>query len=164
MIQPLASVLRAMSQPRVPVLEPLLHPLRVWPMDLNLGGHMDNVRYLKLMDRARNEYFLRTGLARLALVRRINMPVAASQVRYRRSLFLGQAYTLHTHLAGWDEKWFVIEQHIVREGELITHGLFKCVFLGRDGAVPPADVFARLCNRTKVSPALAPGVQQWLAS
>lgn len=154
-----AGVLRAISQPRLPLLEPLVYSMRVRLLDMNLGGHMDNVRYLKHMDRARNEYFLRTGLARLALTRRINLPVATSQVHYRRSLFLGQSFELHTRLLGWDEKWFFLEQRVMRQGELITRAVFKSVFLDRNGPLSPATVFETLTGGERLSsPPLAPDI------
>ena len=43
------ALLRTAIKPRAHLLDPMVHHLRVSPLELNLGGHMDNVRYLNLM-------------------------------------------------------------------------------------------------------------------
>jgi len=39
-------------------------PLRVWPNDLDLFGHMNNGRYLTLMDLGRLQIVMKSGLLR----------------------------------------------------------------------------------------------------
>ena len=68
---------------------------RVWPNDLDLNLHMNNARYLAVMDIGRFDLVMRCGLARLVWRRKLKPVVASAMVRFRRSLapferFVGQ--------------------------------------------------------------------------
>ena len=70
--------------------------LRVWPNDLDLNVHMNNGRYLTIMDLGRLDLVLRTGLLKV-MIRRGCLPVlSAASIRYRLPLgWLGSV------AAGW---------------------------------------------------------------
>lgn len=146
-----------------PLAEGLVHG-RVWPTDMNLGGHMDNVRYLKLMDSARTSFFMQTGIARAAGPARITpVPVvAATHIRYRRPLGAWQAFSLATRILCWDDKWLFLEQTISHRGQPASQALVKCVFLRNDKPVAPAQVLA-LTGGPMASPPVPEKVRTWLA-
>lgn len=150
----LGSALRLTTQPRLALDAPLAVSSLVWPTDLNIGLHMDNVRYLQLMNRARNELFLRTGIARVAMRRRLGIPVANCAMDYRRSLQPWERFSLRTQILGWTERRFFVAQDFLRGEEVVASGQLRCAFSGAAGTVNPAEVFAEVTGSEPVSPAL----------
>ncbi|MHA7835430.1 MAG: thioesterase family protein, partial [Algiphilus sp.] len=96
----------------------MLHSV-VWPTDFNVGMHMDNVRYLQLMNRARNELLMRSGIMRAARRRRLGVPVALCTMRYKRSLMPFQRFTLQTQIVGWNTRRFFVAQDFLREERVV---------------------------------------------
>jgi len=136
----LVVLLRAALRPRSGALDPTSIPFRVLPTDLDTNLHMNNGRYLTLMDLGRMDLTVRTGLWR-AMARHRWLPVvAAANVRFRRELRLGAAGTLHTRLLGWDERWFWLEHRIEHEGRVAAVALLRAVFLRGRVSVPPREV------------------------
>jgi acyl-CoA thioesterase FadM len=113
---------------------------RVWPNDVDLNLHMNNGRYLTLMDLGRFDYIARLGLARAVRRRRWLPLVGAATMRFRRSLPPWRRYQLETRLLGWDAKWFYLEQRFVRGGDVAAVGWVRALFRGPHGNVPSADV------------------------
>lgn len=103
---------------------------RVWPSDLDLSMHMNNGRYLTLMDLGRIDYLVRTGLWR-AVRRNGWTPIASSIViRYRRELRPFDKFRLETRLACWAEASVVMEQVFVlqsgpHKGQVAARAMFK---------------------------------------
>ncbi len=85
----------------------------VLPNDLDINGHMNNSRYLTVMDLGRFDLVLRSGL--LAFMRKHgSVPIlGAAQIRFRIPLMPFQRYDLDTNIIGWDDKWFFIEQRFL---------------------------------------------------
>jgi acyl-CoA thioesterase FadM len=104
--------------------------LRVLPNDLDLSLHMNNGRYLTVMDLGRLDLILRSGLAG-AVWRNGWTPVAnAALIRFRRELRVFDRYRLETRVVGWQEQTVLIEQTFVfasgeREGQVSARALFK---------------------------------------
>ncbi|WP_243293303.1 thioesterase family protein [Geothrix mesophila] len=129
---------------RRPGLDPLavsvLH-FRVWPNDLDMNVHMNNGRFLSIMDLGRFDLTFRTKLGRAMLRNRWKPLVGGITMRYRRSLELFEPFTLHTRLLGWDDKWVFLEQRFLkRDGDLAAEGVVKALFRGKAGNVPMAEV------------------------
>jgi acyl-CoA thioesterase FadM len=137
----------------------------VLPNDLDLNLHMNNGRYLTLMDLGRTDLVIRSGLLRPMLKRRWMPVIGGAMVRYRRSLGPFERFVLCTKLLCWDEKWLFIEHRIERpDGTLACHALVKGLFLAPGGAgVPPSELLALLGQKV-VSPPMPAGVAAWLES
>ena len=107
----------------------VLH-FRVWPHDLDLSAHMNNGRYLTLMDLGRTDIMLQSGLWR-ALWNNGWTPIASAiTIRFRRELLLLQKIRLETRLVCWDPTLVVIEQTFYleggsRDGQVAARALFK---------------------------------------
>jgi acyl-CoA thioesterase FadM len=116
---------------------------RVLPNDLDTNMHMNNGRYLTLMDLGRVDMMLRAGLM-AAILREKWMPVIAGvSMVYRRSLGPFERFTLHTRLIGWDERWVYMEQTFLNaKGELSARGFVKAAFLKGGERVPSASIAA----------------------
>lgn len=61
-------------------------PMRVWPTDLDVQMHMNNGRYLSLMDLGRIDLLVRSGFWAEARRRGWFPLVGASAIEYRRPL------------------------------------------------------------------------------
>ncbi|HUK56297.1 MAG TPA: thioesterase family protein [Nitrospiria bacterium] len=145
-----------------PMEESVLH-FRVWPTDLDLNGHMNNGRYLTLMDLGRVDLMIRTGLGRVAFKRRWTPLVGSAVIRFRQSLDPFQRYQVKSRILCWDDKWFFIEQRFTRPGGLIAVGLVKGLLRGRHGNIPTAEVL-RAVGVEAVSPEMPEAVRLWRAS
>lgn len=129
-------LLYAAVRPRkaVPGMDPLgvsVTRMRVRPGDLDLYLHVNNGVYLQMMDVARTNLIADIGGMGPLAEKRWYPVVAASTMRYRRSLTLGQRFEIHTQLVGWDERMVYLEQRFLREGELCARGFVAGRFLER---------------------------------
>ncbi|HEX8810861.1 MAG TPA: thioesterase family protein [Terracidiphilus sp.] len=126
--------------PDLGLLETDRLPMRVWPSGIDFNFHLNNARYLSVMDYGRVHMLARTGVLR-ALLRARWMPlVGAAWVTYRRSLRLWAKYTLETRLVCWDERWFYIEQTFTGGQGLAAVGWVKGALRAPDGVVAPQKV------------------------
>lgn len=143
---------------------------RVYPHDLDLSLHMNNGRYLTIMDLGRLDLILRSGLGR-AVWRHGWTPVAnAAVVRFRRELRVFDRYRLETRIVGWMEQAVIIEQSFVfatgeREGQVAARAIFKGALYDRDTRryVPVAEMMA-LIGVTVESPPPSPELAAFLAA
>lgn len=103
---------------------------RVWPHDLDVSIHMNNGRYLTLMDLGRTDVMLRSGLWR-DLWRNKWTPIASAiTIRFQRELRPLQKFRLQTRILCWDDTLVVMEQVFVidggaRNGQIAARALFK---------------------------------------
>ncbi|MBI4800738.1 MAG: thioesterase family protein [Desulfarculus sp.] len=149
---------------RRPPLEPLgdsLVSFRVWPNDLDLNLHMNNGRYLTLMDLGRIDLTIRTGIIRMVLKQGWRPMVAAATIRYRRGLRPFQRYDLRTRILCWDHKWFFMEQRFEVAGELYALALVKGLFVGPRDKITPQEV-AQAVGHDGISPPMPEAVRAWL--
>jgi acyl-CoA thioesterase FadM len=112
----------------------LLH-FRVLPTDLDPNLHMNNGRYLTIMDLGRLDLVLRSGLWR-PMWRNGWAPMAGSVViRFRRELRLGDRFTLLTRIAAWSDTTGVMEQTFYFAGaksrQMAARALIKAGFYDR---------------------------------
>jgi acyl-CoA thioesterase FadM len=89
---------------------------RVWPLDLDANIHMNNGRYLSIMDLGRLDLMVRVGLIKTVLKKKWMPVLSAATIRYRIALNPFQKFTLQTRILWWDEKWFYMEQRFVIDG------------------------------------------------
>lgn len=129
---------------RLGMLDDSVRRFIVWPNDLDLNLHMNNGRYLTVMDLGRFDLTFRTGLGRLLFKRRWRPVVGGVRITYRRSLDPFQRYELHTRLHAWDAKWVYLEQRFIRNGQVHAEAMVKAIFLGPSGSVPSEVVGAAL--------------------
>jgi acyl-CoA thioesterase FadM len=141
--------------------ESILH-FRVWPNDLDTNLHMNNGRYMTLLDLGRFDLLMRVGIFKIGLRKRWNPVLGAATVRFRRSLKLWDRFTLKTRLIGWDTTWIYLEQTIEADSKLVTLAYLRGVFTGPQGKVPIPELIAAMGMQNRESPQLPAGVKQWL--
>jgi YbgC/YbaW family acyl-CoA thioester hydrolase len=158
----------ASLRPRKPVpgrglLDPSVTTLRVHPGDLDLYLHVNNGAYLQMMDVARSNYLADLdGFGRLR-PKGWYPVVAASTVRYKRSLKLGDKVTITSRVLGWDDRVVYLEQVFTCHDRLCATGYVAGRFLGPDGArVPAPEVVALMAQGAPPeSPPLPDEVATW---
>lgn len=129
----------ALRRSRLGLLEASTIALRVWPTDLDVQMHMNNGRYLSLMDLGRIDLLVRSGFFREARRRGWFPLVGAAAIEYRRPLKPFEGYSLTTKLLGWDERWFYLEQHFAKGNKLVAVATVKAMIRSAAGAVPTAE-------------------------
>jgi acyl-CoA thioesterase FadM len=115
---------------------------RVLPHDLDINGHMNNGRYLTLMDLGRIDAIVRYGLLGTVLKRGWKPVAASAGCEFRRSLRPFERFELVSRVVCWDHRTFIIEQRFVRAGETVGVGIVKGLFVARGRSVPTAEVLA----------------------
>ncbi|KMY68779.1 hypothetical protein AAU61_04035 [Desulfocarbo indianensis] len=116
----------------------------VWPNDIDTNFHLNNGRYLTLMDLGRWDLALRNGLMRLVFKNHWQPLAGGVAIRYRRPLPPFRPFELTTRLVGWDHKWFYLEQCFVQDGRAKARALVRLLFKAAQGNVPPADIARQL--------------------
>ncbi len=152
----------ALFRPRLGWLGESRLRFRVMPHDLDINIHMNNARYMALMDLGRLDLILRSGLWRPLLRQRWQAVLGAAVVRFRRPLRPFQALALTSRVLGWDEKWLYIEHRIEAGGTLACQAVVRAAFVAPHGLVPPARL-AALLGHSAPSPELPPWVASWPA-
>lgn len=134
--------------------------LRVWPNDIDLNFHLNNARFLSIMDYGRTHLLARTGLLTHILRSRWRPLIGAVWVTYRRSLPLLAKFTLASRMACWDERWFYMEQTFTGGEGLAAVGLVKAVLRDTNGNLDPQKVIEGVAPGV-VSPPLPESTATW---
>lgn len=135
-------LLGAPRRSRLDLLAASSLPMRVWPTDLDVQMHMNNGRYLSLMDLGRIDLLVRSGFWREARLRAWFPLVGASAIEYRRPLRVFERYQLTTRLLGWDERWFYVEQSFRQGDRVAAVATVKAMIRSASGTVPPLEALA----------------------
>jgi acyl-CoA thioesterase FadM len=117
-------------------------PGRVWPTDLDNNLHMNNGRYLTLMDLGRFDLVARAGFLPSILKNHWFPVLGAARISYYRPLKPFRTYLLKTQLVAWDEKWLYLRQEFESEGKLCARAYVQGLFLSSNGKVSTKDLFA----------------------
>ena len=142
--------------------------LIVLPNDLDIYGHMNNGRYLTIMDLGRMDLFVRGGLVETIRGAGWTPVLSAAKVRYRRELRLWQKFRLETRLVYWEGTTFVMEHRIVVkiDGEresVATQALMRGgVYNRADRAFVPVEELFRRMKFDLRSPEITPEVRAFL--
>lgn len=164
------STFQSIFSKRIDALEPSRLRFHVLPNDLDLNVHMNNGRYLSVMDLGRTNMIFRNGLISEVLKRGYAAVLGSIQMRYRIQLAPFQAYDLESRIVCWDDKWAYMEQRFIiakgpKAGAVAAIALLKGGFYDPKTrtTVPMDDVVAMLGDDTKKhSPEFPDYVQKWI--
>jgi acyl-CoA thioesterase FadM len=154
------TVVQALCGARARLADESVVWFRVAPGDLDFNLHMNNGRYLTLMDYGRGDLAIRAGLFQPAWRNKWRPVLGSATIRFRRSLRPFQRFSLHTRLLGWDDRWFVFEQRFEAGGELYATALARALFIGKAGTIPPTEALAAI-GLSGTSPPLPAYVADW---
>jgi acyl-CoA thioesterase FadM len=141
---------------------------RVWPHDLDISFHMNNGRYLTLMDLGRLDLMVRSGLWRHVLRHRWTPIASAITVRFQRELRPFQKFRIETRLLCWGATLVVMEQTFVidggpRDGQAAARALFKGGLYDRkEKKFVEISTLMGLLGVSEISPPATPEVEAFL--
>jgi acyl-CoA thioesterase FadM len=142
--------------------------LIVLPNDLDVNLHMNNGRYLTVMDLGRLDLFIRGGLMRAVRGAGWRPVLSAAKIRFRRELRLWRRFRIESRVVYWEHTVFVMEHRvIIRDAN--GRDVVAAISLNRGGMhdprqrrfVPVAELFARM-NIDATSPPASDEVRAFL--
>ena len=135
---------------------------RVWPHDLDAFGHMNNGRYLQIMDVARAEWMVRTGVLGTMRNHGWTALLGGGATRFRHSLSLWQSYEVDTRLLCWDQRWFYFEHSFLDlSGRCLAVGVSQAAIRDKKGWVCANRVAAEVAP-DQPSPPMPVFLRDWL--
>ncbi len=136
-------VARARPGRRTSLWDETTTSFRVTLTDLDPLRHVNNGKYLSLLDLGRFDLLTRSGFWQAATRRGWYAVVAAQTITYKRSLTLGQRFALRTRVLAMDERSVYMEQTFVRRDAVVARAVVQARFLHRDGGhVTPSELLA----------------------
>lgn len=157
----LLALLTYRLRPRCDALGPARKRFIVWPPDLDVLFHVNNGVYLSMLDVARVDLMLRSGMARVLRRRGFYPVVAAQTIRFRRSLQLFQVFYVETKVLGWDERAVLLQHHFVRRGEVVAEAVVRARFLKRKGGTVSSAELMEAIGHVGPSPELPAWIAAW---
>lgn len=116
---------------------------RAWPWLCDYQRHMNNARYLEMMDYGRTQFFVRSGLLRSFMRGEVSGVAAATQIVYRRSIEWMEPFQLETQLVSWDDRWYIHEHRFRRaSGEVAAQAFVRSMLRDKEGSVNIGDYLA----------------------
>jgi len=114
---------------------------RVLPTDLDLNFHLNNGRYLQIMDAGRFDWLIRTGVLQSAVMQRQRVVVCGAMLKFIRELKAFEKFSVTCQLKGWDKGYFYFEHRLERcDGELAALAVVRGVLLQRGTPVSPGNI------------------------
>lgn len=121
----------------ISVADSAQNTFRVLPTDIDLFGHMNNGRYLQIMDVARSCWMLRSGVIGVMAKNRWSAVLGGGTIRFRRALKPLESYRVTTRLICWDRRWFYLEHGFIdQRGNCIAVGMSRAALRHKGKWVP----------------------------
>jgi acyl-CoA thioesterase FadM len=145
----------ALCKKRLGFLDESIVRFVVCPQDLDAYLHMNNGRYLSIMDLGRLDLMIRNGILKICLKRRWQPVVAGVTIRYNRPLSPLAHFHLHTQLIGWKEKWLYLEETFKRTGSEVARATVRMAVLDSGNKKVPIGELAEAAGHFDGSPPLS---------
>ena len=154
--------IRSWFKPKIEFKDKIILNLRVLPGDLDINRHLNNGRYLTILDLATIDLFLRSGALKSA-IRHGYMPMlGGSIVTYRKGLSLFERYTVTMQLEAWDSQWnFCRFEFRKQDGRLAATGYFKGALVSKNGLVQNK-IADDIVGFKRGTCELPPAVEHWI--
>lgn len=110
-------------------------PLRVHPTEIDIFMHVNNGKYLSIMDLGRLDMMVRSGVWKTIRAKGWSGVVSAETISFRKSLKLGQHYSLETRISGIDDRAVYFEHRIVVDGEIYARAFVATLLISENGTV-----------------------------
>jgi acyl-CoA thioesterase FadM len=134
--------------------------MRVWPNDIDFNLHLNNARYLSMMDFGRMHLLARTRILDHVIRSRWTPLLGAVWMTYRRSLPLFARFTLSSRTVCWDARWFYMEQTFTGSEGLAAVGWVKGLLRGPAGNLEPQRILETVSPGV-VSPPMPEAIATW---
>jgi len=117
-------------------LERVNLPLRVMPWDCDLNMHINNGRYLSILDLARTQLYMATGVVSLLMGRdRWGSVVVSAHIVYRRSIDIFVKYEIESRFLARTDKFLIIEHQFIVNGKPAVLCYVSVAFTDKNGIV-----------------------------
>lgn len=155
-------VFRSLFKPQIDFSDKVALKLWILPNDLDINRHLNNGRYLTILDFGSIDLFLRSGVLFRAIRNGFKPMIGGLIVTYRKSLSLFERYTLTMQLEAWDDRWNYFKFEFEKlNGQLSAAGYFKGAFVSKHGLVPNR-VADEIFGYKRGSCVLPPAVENWI--
>ena len=144
---------------------------RVWPTDTDMLGHMNNGKYLSIMDVARFDLIKRNGTWDLFTRERWYPVVVAQTITYRRSLNPWKKFAIESRILGFDDQAVYLEQRFTRPAgarsahpgspEIYARAIVRARILRREGGVVKIDELIEKTGAVPEELQLPEDIQAW---
>ncbi|WP_350348133.1 acyl-CoA thioesterase [Agromyces sp. G08B096] len=136
------------------------------PTDLDINRHMNNGVYFSIMDVARFDALVRSGIFATMRDRDWYPVVASETITFRKSLSLWQRFTIESRVLGFDDKAVYMEQRFVRPGadgrpEIYAQGFIRARFLRKAGGTVPMAEVAEAFGAVPTDDVLPEWIERW---
>lgn len=149
---------------RLDIMDSADTTLRVFPNDLDIFLHVNNGVYLTYADLGRMDLMLRSGTFHQIRKRGWYPVIAAETIQFKKSLTLGQRFSINTRVAGWDDRALYIEQVFTHGDSLVAHAFIEARFLAKNGARVELGEMLDFLGIDRVSPTIPDSFQRWIAA
>ena len=137
----------------------------VLPTDIDVLFHMNNGRYLSIMDIARTNQMIRSGFFQKFKKARVYPVIASESIRFRKSLNLFQRFTIVTKILGWDDKFIYVSQTFKTKQDLCALAIVKVCFIDQNTSKRLSSAeFKTKIGLNIESPSLPAWIQYWIES
>ncbi|GAB3536167.1 thioesterase family protein [Arthrobacter tecti] len=135
--------------------------LRVQLTDIDIAMHVNNGMYLSLMDLGRFDLMIRSGFWKLMRQKGWSPVVNAETITFRKSLQLGQRYTIETRILGFDERAIFFEQRMVHRDEIYARAYIATRLLSSRGPVSNEEIFEAFAELPPADLVLPEWIHEW---
>jgi acyl-CoA thioesterase FadM len=152
-----------------PVMEADRRLFRCLPTDIDQNGHMNNAKFIRVLNYARRSLWQRNGVWRHCVSRtpKANMVVTGTTIRYRREIRCFQRFVIVSRLVHWDAQCFYVESRFESLDDatpfVLAISLVKYRVLSQDKLSPLKLLQAVDATVPAESPPAPPDLQAWMS-
>lgn len=153
--------LRSRKRARLSIWDTSRTPMRVTLTDLDLLRHVNNGKYLTMLDLGRMDLLMRSGF--WARITQLGWyPVVAGQtITYRRSLTLGQRFDVYSRILGYHSRWVYVEQTFCRGETVYAQAIIRTRFLRSAGGSVELDEIRSIAGEAPDGREVPQWVRDW---
>jgi len=158
------TIIRSFFKPRIEFADKISLTLHILPNDLDINRHLNNGRYLTLLDLASIEFFIRSGVLKRAIRKGVRPMIGGLIVTFRKGLSLFERCTITMQIDAWDERWNYFRFEFRNsDGHLSAAGYIKGAFVSKKGLIPNK-VADEIFGHKRDDCILPPAVANWIES
>lgn len=146
------------------IMGPVDTTMRVYPNDLDIFMHVNNGVYLTYADLGRTDLLLRSNTIGRLRKKGWYPVMAGASIEFRKSLKLGQRFSIRTRVIGWDHKSVYMQQEFTRKKRTVARIMIDARFLSVRGARVSNDELVALLGIEGPSPELPEAFQLWITA
>ena len=98
---------------------------RVLPWDIDANLHMNNVKYLKYLERGRVEHMIATPWMNTMFDHGVKALIANTEISYVKELKPFQPFDVETRINSWDDKYVYFEQLFTYKQTVFTAAVIR---------------------------------------